>query len=158
MIKSVLSVSVLFATLAFATLLNAAETKAQQKPPHGSQLLTEQERTEFHEKLRAAKTPEERERISKEQHKLMRERMEEHKKQMRDNQLITRQERAEFHKKMRAAKTPEEREQIRMEQHKLMQERARAKGIKIPDEPPMHGGGTGPGMMNQGGGSGGKDR
>ncbi|MBS4095956.1 MAG: hypothetical protein KGZ83_03850 [Sulfuricella sp.] len=72
------------------------------------------------------------------------------------SQLMTKQERAEHRTKMRAAKTPEEREQIRKEQHQLMQERAKERGVTLPAEPPVGGGGMGPGggMMGPGGGMG----
>jgi hypothetical protein len=44
---------------------------------YGSQLMTPQERTEFRSKMRAAKTVEERERIRKEHHELMKARAKE---------------------------------------------------------------------------------
>lgn len=61
------------------------------------------------------------------------------------SQLMTQQERNTYRQKMQTAKTQEEREQIRLEHHKQMQERAKAKGVSLPDEPPMHGPGMGPG-------------
>lgn len=61
------------------------------------------------------------------------------------SQLMTPQERAEHRAKMRAAKTAEEREQIRKEHHEQMKERAKARGVTLPDEPPVRGGGMGPG-------------
>ena len=65
--------------------------------------------------------------------------------QVYGSQLMTPEERAEHRTRMRAARTPQEREQIRMQQHKRMQERARARGLTLPDEPPMRGGGMGRG-------------
>lgn len=72
--------------------------------------------------------------------------------QVYGSQIMTQQERTEYRDKMRAAKTAEEREQIRKEHHALMKERAKAKGITLPDEPPV--GGMGGGMMGPGGGMG----
>jgi hypothetical protein len=53
-----------------------AEAQAQEKI-YGSQLMTEQERAEYQAKMRAAKTPEEREQIRKEHHERMKARAEE---------------------------------------------------------------------------------
>lgn len=74
------------------------------------------------------------------------------------SQLMTQQERLEYREQLRNAKTVQEREQIRKEHHEKMKARAKARGVKIPDEPPM-GGGTmmGPGNgMGSGGGKGGR--
>lgn len=77
-------------------------------------------------------------------------------KQIYGHQLMSAEERNQFRQKMMTAKTVEEREQIRAEHHKTMQARAKAKGINLPDEPPMHrgpGSGKGPGgSMGPGGG------
>lgn len=54
-------------------------------------------------------------------------------------QLMTPQEHAEFRAKMQGARTVEEREKIRREHHEVMKERAKARGIVLPDEPPMKG-------------------
>ncbi len=54
-----------------------AQEKAQiqkQEQVYGSQLMTQQERTEYRAKMRAAKTAEEREQIRKEHHEAMKER------------------------------------------------------------------------------------
>jgi len=75
--------------------------------------------------------------------------------QIYGSQLMTPQERADQRAKMRAAKTVEEREQIRKEHHKLMQERAKARGMTLSDEPPVMGGGMGPGGGGMGPGGGG---
>lgn len=65
------------------------------------------------------------------------------------SQLMTQQERNEYRARMRAAKTAEEREKIRNEHHERMKVRAKERGLTLPDEPPMRGGG-----MRQGGGMG----
>lgn len=59
-----------------ATQSNAAPTAAQQpccagETVYGSQLMTSQERSEYWNKMRAARTPEERERLRAEHHKEM---------------------------------------------------------------------------------------
>ncbi len=75
--------------------------------------------------------------------------------QIYGSQLMTQQERNEYQARMRAAKTDQERERIRAEHHTQMQERAKAQGKTLPDSPPPHGGGMGPGGgggMGPGGG------
>ena len=78
--------------------------------------------------------------------------------QIYGSQLMTPQERAEHRTKMRAAKTVEEREKIRKEHHDRMVQRAKERGVTLPAEPPMGGGGMGPGPgaggMGPGGGMG----
>jgi len=76
--------------------------------------------------------------------------------QIYGSQLMTKQERAEHREKIRAAKTKQEREQIRKEHHERMKERARARGINLPDEPPVRSGGMGHrgGRMGPGSGMG----
>lgn len=74
------------------------------------------------------------------------------------SQLMTIDERNEYQAKMRAAKTAEERELLRAKHHQSMQERAKARGVTLPDEPPVRGGGMGMGpggggMMHGGGGN-----
>ncbi|MFZ5875629.1 MAG: hypothetical protein ACOYXU_04375 [Nitrospirota bacterium] len=65
--------------------------------------------------------------------------------QIYGSQLMTEQERAEYRAKMRAAKTAEEQEKIRKEHHEQMTARAAERGMTLPDEPPMKGGGMGMG-------------
>ena len=66
-------------------------------------------------------------------------------KQVYGSELMTEQEREAHRSKMRAAKTDEEREQIRSEQHERMKERVNERGMTLPDQPPVSGGGMGPG-------------
>lgn len=82
---------------------------------------------------------------------------EQDRQQIYGSQLMTQQERAAYRARMRAAKTQEEREKIRAEHHEQMKARAKEKGMTLPDEPPMRGGGMGPGGggMGPGGGMGG---
>lgn len=73
--------------------------------------------------------------------------------QVYGSELMTEQEREEHRSKMRSAKTAEEREQFRIEQHERMKERAKERGMTLPDEPPVRGGGMGlGGRMGAGGG------
>ncbi|MCB1916852.1 MAG: hypothetical protein KDG52_14190 [Rhodocyclaceae bacterium] len=70
------------------------------------------------------------------------------------HQLMTEQERVAQMERMRAARTEQEREQIREEHHRLMQQRAQERGVTLPDQPMMGGGGMGRGGMGQGRGGG----
>ena len=78
------------------------------------------------------------------------------------SELMTEKERNEYRQRMRSAKTEQEREKIRTEHHNRMLARAKERGVKIPDEPPVKGGGMGPGRGmgpgagGMGGGAGGK--
>ena len=71
--------------------------------------------------------------------------------QIYGSQLMTEQERLEHRNRMRSFKTEEERNAYRLEHHNRMQERAKAKGVTLPDEPPMRGGPMGSGGMGSGG-------
>ncbi|SOT41416.1 hypothetical protein [Burkholderia cenocepacia] len=62
------------------------------------------------------------------------------------SQLMTPAERAEYRTRMLAAASDAEREKIRAEHHAEMQKRAKARGIKLPDAPPMRGMHRGQGM------------
>jgi uncharacterized protein YdbL (DUF1318 family) len=82
MMKRTLMMSALATALSLSTgfALAADQAPAQektQKQVYGSQLMTQQERTEHHAKMRAAKTTEEREQIRKEHHARMQERAKE---------------------------------------------------------------------------------
>ena len=79
MMKKQIIVSTLTCVLALSGSFSLAvgQDRAQTKdqaPIYGSQLMTEQERNEHREKIRAAKTAKERERIRHEHHQLMMER------------------------------------------------------------------------------------
>lgn len=65
--------------------------------------------------------------------------------QIYGSQLMTNDERNDYQARMRAAKTAEEQELLRSQHHQSMQERAKARGMTLPDEPPVHGGGMGRG-------------
>jgi len=74
------------------------------------------------------------------------------------SQLMTDRERQEYRDKIRAAKTDAERDQIRKTHPDQMKARAQAKGITLPDDPPVarrvgpppSSGGVGPGPKPSG--------
>ena len=72
MMKRILMVFVLAAALSLSTGFTLAAD--QQEQIYGSQLMTQQERTEYRAKMGAAKTAEEREQVRKEHHEAMKER------------------------------------------------------------------------------------
>jgi len=73
--KRTLMVSVLAAALALSS--GFAFAAGQDEQVYGSQLMTQQERTEYRAKMRSAKTAQEREKIQKEHHEQMKERAKE---------------------------------------------------------------------------------
>ena len=68
--------TVIVSALAAALTLSAGVSLGadQQETIYGSQIMTQQERTEYRTKMRAVKTAEEREQIRKEHHERMKER------------------------------------------------------------------------------------
>ncbi|HDR9357620.1 TPA: hypothetical protein QDB44_003508 [Burkholderia vietnamiensis] len=62
------------------------------------------------------------------------------------SQLMTPAERSEYRTRMLAAASDAERDKIRAEHHAQMQKRAKARGITLPDAPPMRGMHRGQGM------------
>lgn len=64
------------------------------------------------------------------------------------SQLMTQQERIEYRARIMNAETMQEREEIRNEHHQMMQERAKARGLTLPQQPPM--GGMGKGLRPRG--------
>jgi septal ring factor EnvC (AmiA/AmiB activator) len=74
------SILIVSAGIAFAADQEHTRQQTQtqmQEQIYGSQLMTEQERAEYHARMRAAKTAEEREKIRKEHHERMKERAKE---------------------------------------------------------------------------------
>lgn len=59
------------AGLLLGLMLSAAPTLAADEPIYGSQLMTAQERTDYRNKMRAAKTPEAQEKLRQEHHDAM---------------------------------------------------------------------------------------
>lgn len=134
---------------------------------YGSQLMTPAERQAYIDKMRSAKTPEERLKLRDEHRAEMQKRAKEKgitlseprgpgagrgakgayggRGQMYGQDLFTNEERAAFWKKMEAAKTPEERTKIRDEQRAIAQARAKEKGITLPEPGGRRGPGPGAG-------------
>ena len=69
------------------------------------------------------------------------------------SQLMTPAEREAHWEQLRNMATEQDREAYLLQHHQQMQERARAKGIQLPDEPPIRrmgpGPGPGPGVMKK---------
>lgn len=69
------------------------------------------------------------------------------------SQLMTPAEREAHWEQLRNIATEQEREAYLLQHHQRMQERARAKGVQLPDEPPVRrmgpGPGPGPGVMKK---------
>ena len=122
--KKTLILSVVAATLALSSGLvmsedseMSADRPETQQQVHGRQLMTQQEREEFRNKMRSASSAEERQQIQQEQHERMKSRAKERGLSMPDNppadaglktqkqdrvagrQLMTQQEREEFRDK-----------------------------------------------------------
>lgn len=71
--------------MVFSMAFHPAFAADQQERIYGSQLMTQQERIEYRNRIRSAKTEQERERIRMEHHKLMQERAKEQGKVIPDN-------------------------------------------------------------------------
>jgi hypothetical protein len=113
---------------------------------HGPQLLSTEERDKFRERMRSAKTPEERAAVRKDMHSAMQQRAKEKgvtlprgpagrpgaNREGGRPQLFTSEERSQYREKMRAAKTPEERAALRKQMRELTEQRAKEKGITLP--------------------------
>jgi len=145
-----------FTAVATAALLAASfQLGAQQNTPatpaesraNPSALFTQQERDQFREKMRAAKTPEERAELTKQRRAATEKRAKEKGVTLprgpegrpgagKDGgrpQLFTPEERTQYRDKMRAAKTPEERATLRKQMREVTEQRAKEKGIKLPE-------------------------
>ncbi len=118
-------------------------------------LLTQTERDQFREKMRAAQSPEDRAAIQKQRRGLMEQRAKEkgitlpqareerghsghgegrQGRSERAQQMLTPEERQQVRERMHAAKTPEERAAIRKQTRATMEQRAKEKGITLPPE------------------------
>jgi Spy/CpxP family protein refolding chaperone len=148
-----------------------------------SQLFTPEERDAFRDKMHAAQTPEEREKLRSEYRAQAETRAKEQGVALPPpgpraggpgpygghrgagpgpggrggmyGDLLTPEERQAFHAQMQAATTPEARAKVRESHHAALQARAKEKGITIPDQPCGPGGpGAGPGPRAECGGAG----
>lgn len=126
------------------------------KGPHrsqpGMQLLSPGERDQFRERMRAAKTPEDRTAIRNEIRGAVEQRAKDkgltpprapdaRAGASNRPQLFTPGERQQYREKISAAKTPEERAELRKQMRELTEQRAREKGVTLPQrrgrsEPP----------------------
>ncbi|MFM9967310.1 MAG: hypothetical protein ACKVQK_02730 [Burkholderiales bacterium] len=153
--KSLIAAS--FVTLTLTGLVAALPLHAQTEPPKGApkasrtqieSLLTQDERNQFREKMRAAATREERMEIQKQMRGMVEQRAKEKgitlSRGQHGNrgarpggdanrpQLLTPEERQQYRDKARAAKTPEERTALRQQRRELTAQRAKEKGVTLP--------------------------
>jgi hypothetical protein len=152
----------------------APADKAATPRMYGYELMTPEERQAYMDRMRNAKTPEERTKLRDEHRAEMQKRAKEKgvtlaeprgpggpgggprggpgsgRGQMYGEQLFSQQERDDYRKRMQEAKTPDERTKIRDEARATAQARAKEKGITLPEPrgPRGPGGpGGGPGRM-----------
>ena len=142
-----------------------APVLAEDEPPpiYGQQLMTQQEQEQYRERVRAARTDEDRAALREQHREAMQARARERGVELPDvaapggpgrettppargpargRELMTEEERERHRQEMRSKTTAEERERARREKHEEMKERAREQGVEIPDEPaPRPGGG-----------------
>jgi len=128
---------------------------------YGADLMTPQERDAYIDKLRSAKTQDERLKLRDEHRTEMQKRAQEkgvplpeprgpgagptaRRSQLYGDELFSPEERRAFFDQMKAAKTPEERAKIQAERRAIADARAKEKGITLP-EPGPRGPGPGPG-------------
>jgi len=150
-------------TTAFAQTPAPPPDKAGAPRMYGYELMTPEERQAYADKMRAAKTPEERTKLRDEHRAEMQKRAKEKGVTLQEPQrrgapkggrqsqmsnLFTEQERAEFHQRMKDAKTPEERDKVRADMRAQTEARAKEKGVTLPPE-------RGPGGPGAKGGPGG---
>lgn len=129
---------------------------------YGSDLMAPQERDAYIEKLRGAKTQDERLKLRDEHRAEMQKRARDQgvplpeprapgagptarRSQMYGDELFSPEERRAFFDQMKAAKTPEERAKIQAERRAIADARAKEKGITLPEVGPRTPGGPGPG-------------
>jgi hypothetical protein len=130
---------------------------------YGGDLMTPEERNAYIEKMRAARTPEERLKLRDEHRAEMQKRAKEkgvtipeprgpgagkgpgpapgtgqtaRRSQLYGDEFFTPEERKAFFDRMQAAKTPEERAQIQAERRALAEARAKEKGVTLPEPAP----------------------
>lgn len=110
-------------------------------------MFSSEERQQFEQKMRNAKTPEERDAARKEWRAAAEQRAKEkgielpkqgpmgggERRSGEIAKLFTTEERAQLEQKMRGAKTPEERVAARKELRAAVEQRAKEKGIRLPE-------------------------
>jgi Spy/CpxP family protein refolding chaperone len=126
---------------------------------YGHELMTAEERQAYADRMRAAKTPEERAKLRNEHRAKMQQRAQEKGVTLADpreprgrggrggrghdgvyGELFSQQERADHRQRMHDAKTPEERAKIRDEIRAQADARAKEKGITLPERRGPRGG------------------
>jgi hypothetical protein len=129
--------------------------QAQNQPPapkrelrvYGEEVMTPEERQAYIDKMRAAKTREERAQLRSEHRAAMQKRAQEKgvtlqeprrggedakaDRRSKTAELFTADERAAFRQRLKEAKTPEERDQVRAEMRAQADARAKEKGIPL---------------------------
>ncbi len=129
----------------------APATKGEMRV-YGEEVMTPQERQAYIDRMRAAKTPEERTKLRDEHRAEMQKRAQEkgitlqqpqrpggkggakgERKGGQAAELFTEQERAEFRTRMQNAKTPEAKQQVRAEMRTQAEARAKEKGVTLPE-------------------------
>ncbi len=151
----VASFAALLATSAFAFAQTETNRGRGEDSARIEALLSQSERDQFREKMRAAQSPEDRAAIQKQRRGLMEQRAKEkgitlpqareghghsgfgegrHGKGERAQQMLTPEERQQVRDRMHTAKTPEERAEIRKQTRATMEQRAKEKGITLPTE------------------------
>jgi hypothetical protein len=156
-------------TPALAQTATPPADKAGAQRMYGYELMTPEEREAYVDRMRNAKTPEERTKLRDEHRAEMQKRAKEKgvtlaeprgpggpgggprggpgggRGPMYGEQLFSQQERDDYRKRMQEAKTPEERAKIRDEARALADARAKEKGITLPEPRGPRGPGPGPG-------------
>ena len=156
MFKQALIAAAAVALLAAATMPVYAQQGQPSAPKrelrvYGEEVMTPEERQAYVDKMRAAKTREDRIKLRDEHRVEMQMRAKERGITLQEpqrrggqkggpkgapsqaEQLFTEQERADFRRRMHDAKTPEERDKIRDEVRTQAQARAKEKGITLPE-------------------------
>lgn len=125
---------------------NLDQTQLRMGPPADRpELLSEEERADFRDRMKSAETMEERQAIHEEIQATIKERAEAagielpeqgEREMMRGDrpELLSEEERMEFRERMQSAETIEERQTIREEIRATVQERAEAAGIELPEQ------------------------
>ncbi|TDR54388.1 hypothetical protein DFP85_107161 [Halomonas ventosae] len=147
--------------------LAQAQSVADEERLYGGPMLNQQERDQFQQQMREARTLEERQRIQAEHQSLMRQRAEQRgfdPDGIYGYPMMNQQQRREYHQRMQGAGSDAERQRIRQQHREQMRQqilqqqrspRGQGGGGQGGQGGGGHGGGQGSGrMMNQGGGGG----
>jgi hypothetical protein len=146
--------TVIAAAAAALLATGLAPVHAQGEPPapkremrvYGEEVMMPQERQAYIDKMRAAKTPEERAKLRDEHRAEMQKRAQDKDITLKEPQrgakgtpkggrqskmgdLFTPEEQADFHRRMKEAKTPEERDKVRADMRAQADARAKEKGM-----------------------------